>query len=221
MDARGLSRIASDLFATMLLFREAAESNRPALHDLKSSVLGQLDTIAKAPEAQKLPDTEVEEARFALVAWVDEMVMTSDWSRREEWQRESLQFELFRTNRAGDDFYEHLSSLSPEQSAVREIYVLCLALGFEGQYRGHDADRRELIRQQVEMLRHQNWTLSIQEANPLAPPAYDLEIRLPARGRRRLWPPLLGWAVGALATFAVFWVVLYSAARTVPAPTGF
>ncbi len=73
-------------------------------------------------------------ARFAVFAWIDEAIMGSDWPGRSQWQRQSLQRVYYQTADAGELFFERLNTLGLEQRQVREVYYLCLALGFSGQY---------------------------------------------------------------------------------------
>ena len=220
MQAHGLGRIAGELFGSVLLFSEAPEAQRQSLPALRNQILGLLDAIAKHPDAQQIPADELEEARFALVAWADETLLRSDWSGREEWLRELQQLQLFRTNRAGDEFYDHLARLRPDQNSAREIYFLCLVLGFEGRYAGHQAERTEMMRQQFELLRVSGHALDLAGTAPLAPPAYELEIRVRGGGGRGLWPVLLTWLGAAAGVFAVLWLVLRLMAAGVPLPPG-
>jgi type VI secretion system protein ImpK len=215
-----LARITGEFMAYVLLFHEGPDARRSTAPALRSHLLGLLDAAMKAPETQQIPADEVEEARFALVAWADEMVLRSSWASASEWLREPLQLQLFRTNRAGDEFYDHLAALRPEQNAAREIFYLCLAFGFQGRYAGHDAERAELLRQHFEMLRAARCALDLATSAPVAPPAYRVEIELAGGGGRPLWPVILAWVGGTAALFAVFWLVLRSFASGVATPEG-
>ena len=77
---------------------------------------------------------EYNEARFAICAWIDEALLGSAWQGRTEWQRESLQRRYFQTADAGEEFFERLNQIGLQQREVREIYYLCLAMGFKGRY---------------------------------------------------------------------------------------
>jgi type VI secretion system protein ImpK len=217
---RNLSRVAGDLFGYLLLFQQAPDSHRPDLPALRSHVLGLLETFAKAPEAQAAASGDLEEARFALVAWADEMVLRTSWPGRDQWEREPLQLQLFGTNRAGDEFYDHLARLRPEQTAAREIFFVCLALGFEGGYVGRDAERRGLISQQYEMLRVAGRALDATQEEFLFPTAYDLGIRLPPARSGRLWSVLSLLGAASFVFFGVLWVILRWLATGVPGPAG-
>lgn len=218
--AGSLARIADDLFGTVLLFHEASEAQRPPAPALRHHLLALLDGIAKHPEVQRLAADDVEEARFALVAWADEMILRSSWSGRDEWLRDPLQLQLYRTNRAGEEFHDHLARLRPDQNQARAVYFLCLVFGFEGRYAGQPAERAEIMRQQFEMLRVAGLALDVARTTPLAPPAYQVSIELRGSAGRRLWPVLLGWAGFALVVFAALWATLRYFAGQVPLPPG-
>lgn len=220
MGGRNLGRLAGDVFGFVLLFAEAPDAQRPSVPALRSHLLSLLDGFAKQPDLQRIPPEEVEEARFALVAWADETILRSDWSGREEWLREPLQLQLFRTNRAGDEFYEHLARLRPDQSHAREIYFLCLVHGFEGQYAGEAAGRADLIRQQFEFLRASGHALDVVAASPLAPPAYEVEIQLHRASGRRLWPVVVAWFGLVLGVGLALWITLQLFAGSVDLPPG-
>lgn len=88
-----------------------------------------------------------EDARFAVVAFLDEAILTSSDPARAEWERNPLQDKLFHETHAGEKFFERLDKLLARETAeagdVLEVYALCLALGFEGK---HSARRDELAR---------------------------------------------------------------------------
>ena len=220
MSEAGLGRVAGDFIGTVLLFREAPDGYRTSVPALRQQLLTCLDAFSRDPASQRVPPDELNQARFALVAWADEAIQLANWVGRDEWLREPLQLQLFRTNRAGDEFYDHLAALRPEQNGAREIFYLCLAFGFQGRYAGHDAERAELMRQHFEMLRAARCALDLATTAPLAPPAYRVEIELAGGGGRPLWPVVLAWLGGTALLFAVFWFVLRSLASGVATPEG-
>lgn len=220
MSRTGLGRIAGDFIATVLLFESAPEAQRPEAAVLRSRLLGTLDQIGKHPGMQAIPADEFELARFALVAWADEVVLRSEWRGRDEWFKDPLQLQLFRTNRAGNEFFERLEALRPDQNHAREIYFLCLAMGFEGQWAGHEPERRQILQRQYELLRASGHAGEIAAASPLAPPAYNLEIEVGEGGGRGLSRILLGWGGAAIVLFGALWLLLAWTASEMPTPPG-
>ena len=78
--------------------------------------------------------TDYDPARFAVFAWVDEAILSSTWEGKNRWLGEQLQFRYYQTSDAGKLFFERLNTLGPHQIDVREVYYICLAMGFSGQY---------------------------------------------------------------------------------------
>jgi type VI secretion system protein ImpK len=84
---------------------------------------------------------DISETHFAVVAFLDSVVLNSTEPVRAEWQRQSLQEELFGQADAGVVFFEKLERLrsrrdSQQLADILEVYLLCLLLGFEGRYSG-------------------------------------------------------------------------------------
>jgi len=76
------------------------------------------------------------EALFPVVAYIDELILTSKWRERILWQKESLQRIFFNTTNSGFEFYERLNKLNRQgdDRSVREVYLLCLSLGYKGRF---------------------------------------------------------------------------------------
>jgi len=73
-------------------------------------------------------------AKFAVCAWVDEMISSSRWPQKVKWPKAELQRQHFNTTNAGEEFYQKLCGLRPAQVEVMEVFANCLALGFHGCY---------------------------------------------------------------------------------------
>lgn len=86
------------------------------------------------------PQEEYDQARFAVCAWIDETLLASDWDQKQLWQREQLQRLYYNTTDAGVELFERLEQLDHRQNDLREVFYLCLALGFKGRYIGRDAE---------------------------------------------------------------------------------
>lgn len=89
-------------------------------------------------------EADINQALFAVVAWIDEVVMCSTWSGAAAWRRQPLQKALFNTTTGGVEFFSRLDKLRGGDDAVREVYFLCLTLGFKGCYANGGDDRSTL-----------------------------------------------------------------------------
>jgi type VI secretion system protein ImpK len=108
----------------------------PAPHDLRQRITDVLDRMVGAARAGGVPEAEIAEARYALVAFIDEQILKSSWAGRVEWMNQPLQLVLYREVTAGENFFARMRALlnhGGHESAL-EIYYLCLALGFRGAY---------------------------------------------------------------------------------------
>lgn len=87
---------------------------------------------------------DVKLAAFAVVAFLDESVLTSRNAVFSTWSRMPLQEELFREDLAGEKFFQYLQDMlsrrdSVESVDVLEVYCLCMLLGYRGRYGSSEA----------------------------------------------------------------------------------
>ena len=126
---------------------------QPEVETVKQDLSGLLDQSARRAKTGGFSDSEYDQARFGVCAFVDEAILCSTWDKRDQWQAESLQRRIYRTTNAGQEFYDRLALLEPGQKDVREVYCLCLAMGFVGAY--YHPDRQEAL----EEIKQTNLTL--------------------------------------------------------------
>lgn len=103
-----------------------------------------LDRAKSAATADGKRAEHVEDAGFALVAWIDEIMARNPVYLTSHIV--PLQVTLYTTNNAGNEFFQHLASLKSDQDEVREVYYHVLLLGFVGQYYYENGDTGELGR---------------------------------------------------------------------------
>ena len=82
---------------------------------------------------------DVKQSVFAVVAFLDESVLSCHNPAFANWARLPLQAELFGHQLAGEVFFQELQKVlsrndSIEAADLLEIYYLCLLLGFKGRY---------------------------------------------------------------------------------------
>ncbi|SFC95616.1 type IVB secretion system protein IcmH/DotU [Pseudoalteromonas denitrificans] len=104
----------------------------------RSEIISCFDSYERDCYENQITTSYMQEAKFALAALVDEMVMSSGHAIRMQWMSRPLQLEFFGNNRAGEEFFERLDNLQKageSKASVLEVYYLCLQLGFEGAYK--------------------------------------------------------------------------------------
>lgn len=84
----------------------------------------------------KSPDA-IADAKFAFCALLDEIILSSDFAIRDDWELAPLQLRLFGQHLAGETFFSKLEALRlhPEANIeTLEVFHTCLLLGFQGKY---------------------------------------------------------------------------------------
>jgi type VI secretion system protein ImpK len=128
-------------------------------------------------ENEKISREDYNLARFAVLAWVDEAIMSSSWDGRVQWQREKLQRLYYQTEDAGEIFFDRLNTLGFQKREVREVFYMCLVLGFTGQYcnAGDDVLLEALKDENLKILTGNSIDASSFEKHELFPEAYQIE----------------------------------------------
>jgi len=124
------------VIAYVVTFRGAAPERRPEYWQVKEDIGRLVSRSEETCREAGVDPGDFEQARFMVCAWVDEALLASDWSQKQLWQREQLQRIYYNTTEAGVEVFERLESLGQNRHDVREVYSLCLALGFKGRYIG-------------------------------------------------------------------------------------
>jgi type VI secretion system protein ImpK len=79
---------------------------------------------------------EWELAKYALVAWIDEMLVETPWSGRDWWSNNVLEVEYFNTRLCNERFYTKAQEASGQSRRdALEVFYNCVILGFRGLYR--------------------------------------------------------------------------------------
>ncbi len=205
---------AGEILQLAVQLADAQELPQPDV--LKRRVATLLEDMDRRGLEAGIPKRDLDEARYAIVAFIDEQLFRAPWAGRQQWMLEPLQLIYFNENTAGEGFFQRLEALEqdPSRLAVLQIYYLCLALGFQGKYAVRGGDGLAALRDQ----------LSGRLARALPPSEFLSPHGVPAdvnRGRARREAPVLvlaGGLVGvALLVFLVLKLVLASATNDVTA----
>jgi len=163
---------------------------------------------------------DVKQVIFAVVAFLDESVLSSGNPVFANWPRLPLQAELFGNQLAGEIFFQELQKTlnrndSNEAADLLEVYYLCLLLGFKGRYAA-GGDLRGIMAAIQEKIRRIRGP-----AGPLSPrgaiPADAVRIVQSDRVSRVLGNVALITAGLALVGFIVFKFVLMSGVSSLSA----
>lgn len=83
-------------------------------------------------------------SKYAIVSWIDEMLVDTPWSGQQWWANNVLEVELFNTRVCSEQFFlraQEAASLANRDSL--EVYYVCVVLGFRGMY--HDPHSAAMI----------------------------------------------------------------------------
>jgi type VI secretion system protein ImpK len=87
-------------------------------------------------------------AQYAMAALADEIFINLQWAGRDAWRDHLLEAKFFGSHRAGEELFERIDALLREHDTLygelARIYLMVLALGFQGKFRGR-ADAHETI----------------------------------------------------------------------------
>lgn len=121
-----------------------------------------------------------DQARFAVIAYIDEAVLASGWVHNERWASDLLQKNYYNTASAGIEFFERLAGLNmidPAHHDIREVYYYCLSLGFMGRY--FDSSERatldRICQDTYQLLMAGQGTKLAEDSKKLSPEGYPPE----------------------------------------------
>jgi len=166
-----------ELIAYVVYMLKTVSVRQPPFDQVKADIERLLSLSQECLGRGSISEEDYDLARFAIVAWIDEAILSSQWNEKNRWQSNPLQRVFYQTADAGEIFFERLNTIGPHQNDVREIYYLCLAMGFSGRY-GDVGDRYLLEQVKASNLKLLNGTsvgLPSLEAGALFPEAYPVE----------------------------------------------
>jgi type VI secretion system protein ImpK len=152
-----------------------------------------------------------EAAKYPVVSLIDEMLQTSSWAEKSAWSKNPLQRIYFDTTNAGAEFYSRLNVLNkfgPDRD-IREVYALCLGLGFRGKYfRGEDRKQYEEIKAfNLSLLLPEEAQRNIDSATlfPFAYKGHDQDNTNPYKSRFSIYPIIIGVPITVLFLMVGFY----------------
>jgi type VI secretion system protein ImpK len=123
-----------DLMAYVVYFQRTVASKQQPYEQVKSDIVRLLSQSEGCLKKGSLSREDYDQARFMICAWADEAILNSSWNHKNKWQTEQLQRVYYNVTDAGKTVFDRLNTVQLHQRDVREVYYLCLALGFMGRY---------------------------------------------------------------------------------------
>ncbi|MBP2293222.1 type IVB secretion system protein IcmH/DotU [Azospirillum rugosum] len=142
-----LAAAAAPLLGLVSRLRTASMS--VPIEQVRAQTVAALRDFEGRATAQGAPRETVRTAHYALCATIDDIVLNTPWGNRSPWAAASMVSSFHNEVTGGERFYRLLEPLMRQPAANRdllELLYLCLALGFEGQYRLSPRGQSELAR---------------------------------------------------------------------------
>jgi len=133
---RRLTELATDLLLIAIRMRDAEDLGDPGA--LRKLIVHYFRLFGDNGRMAGMTAEEINDARYAIVALMDETVLSLPGACRDYWLASPLQLEMFGEAVAGEEFYRRLERLAGDPAKnhdVLEVYFLALTLGFERKYR--------------------------------------------------------------------------------------
>ena len=152
-----LAQTLQDLFTVTDRLRSGRRAPSDAA-SFRTELKGQIARAHETATTAGYSSSEVREALYALVVFIDETILNSGLAAFSDWARQPLQEELWQDHMGGERFFETLDEMlrRPESQALTEtleVYELCLLLGFHGRYRENDPALAQYVRSVSERIR--------------------------------------------------------------------
>ena len=196
----------SGIIRTILSLRDSGSVADP--QSLRERFQVAICAVRECCRQRKLSTDSIDDIVYALVATIDESVLSIGGSAADYWLGDTLQLELFGDNNAGEQFFIVLDRRLKNPAAAPDVIAIfhqCLSLGFEGKYLGSTTKLQEIIVQAARAL--------IQITNADATQD-DIRSAAPAVHHYHKVPPL--WTIPATAATIILlcwiWVSLSTAA---------
>ena len=218
-----LRDVFTPLIATVLLIQRTPTAQATSAEALRARFNRLIDEAKELVRREDLSFDSYQSASFAVIAWLDERVLdfSFDSNRElfEQWKRAPLQAAVFSTANAGEEFFIKLDGLGPTQRDIREVYHLCLSLGFRGQYYDSSQEHKlvDIRRKQAQLLpfKFSDLIELAKSGEHLSPPVYEVAPPTPPAPASR--PVPIAW-IAVPAAFVLALVAYFLWPEPVPPP---
>lgn len=116
----------------------------PGEEEFAGAIRSFLDDFGSQARELHIAADDIESAKYAFCAALDETILASNFPLRNAWERRPLQLLLFGDQLAGEHFFDKLEQLrlkGSERLQALQVFHMCLLLGFKGRYALDEADR--------------------------------------------------------------------------------
>ncbi len=178
-------------------------------YGLREHIKTALKASIEDARRKSFSEEETKLAMFAIVAYLDETILTQSQPAFADWRRKPLQEEMFGVHIAGEIFFQNLENTmrqpdSLPNSDLLELYALCISLGFQGRYSaGGRAELKRIVDSCMDKCRR------IRGAMPPLSPSGELPQTDTILSTRDPWFERMAYIGGGMCVLAVVAFVAY------------
>jgi type VI secretion system protein ImpK len=132
-----VTQVTKDCFDAAIRLRNSDAASVPPPEVLHHRLRGVVDEMLRRAAVLGFSHQDAQDMGYAVVALLDEVVLSRPEPYRSFWMSNLLQLQYFNENVAGDGFFLRLQSIrkDPHRAEVLQVYYLCMLFGFQGRYR--------------------------------------------------------------------------------------
>ncbi len=136
--------LISPVFQQVIDLQARLESGEsPRWEAERGQLLAGLDEAERKASVSTQLAHDFELARYALVYWIDEILVNAPWAHALEWRQHILEWEIYQERYRADKFFEKaIEAEALAQTDPLETFYLCVALGFRGKHRDGPTELR-------------------------------------------------------------------------------
>ncbi len=199
---KSLADIASECFILVLQLRATNIYGDAGV--FKNKVSDMFLSFEQKARNSGYDNEEILQAKFALIAFLDESIISSAWEQKNEWLTEPLQLKIFNTFNAGEEFFININNLRQRTASnkdVLEIYYVCLILGFKGKFQLQSPENLRRVIDDLNIELHPEMYNAIDSISPNAKPL-DNYYQSSNKGI-----PIWIFPLGAIAFSIIFYLI--------------
>jgi type VI secretion system protein ImpK len=206
-----LMDLCAPVFGYAAILPADSDEPQPEYEQVRGKIVGALHAIESEATEHDIDPEDAKQAGYALCLFIDGQVAESEWKGKAQWASEPLHIMLQQDPEGGINFFRRLDGFGERERAVKEVFLVCLALGYRGKYAELDpAQQAAKIGELRQKLVREMHPQPLDKRRELFPEAYR-----PAEGiEDELTPPPRWWLVASLSLvalavllyFVLFWV---------------
>lgn len=131
-----VNEVTKECFNALIQIRNLSDEAALAPEMFHSRLVSFIDAMFMKGQQAGLPERDVQDICYAMVALADEVALRKPGGIRDVWMSRPLQLHYFNENVAGEGFFQRLEYVmhDPNRRDVLRVYYLCLLFGFQGKY---------------------------------------------------------------------------------------